>query len=534
MIARFLRVLMSERTFSGRSTASFYQEIYLLLFLLVAVFNSPSVQAQKGPINSGYVPSAESKLGAPNLFGADTGSLPPNIDLSSRMPPVGDQRAQSSCVAWAVAYGARGYYLGLQGNNLSQVAALPSPAFVYNQLTGDPRNCQNGTQIEDALDIVKSQGVATLGDFPYDFRSCKAQPNENIKSIARRNVISQWRQVRHDAGSIKRTLYEGNPVIFGMQIEKRFQTLAPEQIYIDRGSINPESGHAMVIVGYDDKRSAFKVFNSWGKVWANQGFGWVDYKTMLLRSPNFYTMSVDQDDSPKPQPQPQPQPPPPIALPEPADIKNIISQLAILSVGVDCGSVKGAVDKWGVVQLEGFIGKQNELDKMIRSISKIKGVRNIESRVRITPWPLCEAYLSIENLPADGRNKITTRVVDHPDNVLSAGDPLSIEVTLPKTAGYIYVSYLQSNGEAVKFYWGKPYTPSQVLSLGGVGYKIKAPLGKEMLMVLASDKRLFQREDEGSIKGDKRYLADLRKALNELTATDRAKVSYSVTELLTQ
>ena len=532
MIARFLQILTSDTKIGSRSAASFYQGIYLFLFLLVAVFNSPSVNAQKGSINSGYVPTAESKLGAPNFFGADTGPLPPSIDLSTRMPPVGDQRTQASCVAWAVAYGARGYYLGIQGNNLSQVTALPSPAFVYNQLTGDPRNCQNGTQIEDALDIVKNQGVATLGDFPYDFRSCKAQPNENTKSIARRNVISQWRQVRHDAGSIKRALYEGNPVIFGMQIEKRFQTLAPEQIYIDRGSINPESGHAMVIVGYDDKRSAFKVFNSWGKGWANQGFGWVDYKTMLLRSPNFYSMSVDQDDSTKPQPQPQPQPP--VTLPEPADIKNILSRLAILSVGVDCGSVKGAVDKWGVVQLEGFIGKQNELDKMIRSISKIKGVRNIESRVRIIPWPLCEAYLSIENLPPDGRNKITTRVVDHPDNVLSAGDPLSIEVTLPKTAGYIYVSYLQSNGEAVKFYWGKPYTPSQVLRLGGVGYKISAPVGKEMLLVLASDRPLFQREDEGSIKGDRRYLADLRKALSDLSSAERSKVSYSVTEILTR
>lgn len=528
MIGGITKRSASGASLCGQASIVFSKRKYFLVCLLAASLVGPSAHAQRRSLNTGYLPSAELKQDTSNIFGADSGPLPPSIDLSSRMPPVGDQLAQSSCVAWAVAYAARGYYLGIQGGNVTQVSALPSPAFVYNQLTEDPKTCQNGTQIEDALNIVKKQGVATLGDFPYDGRSCKKQPTDNIKAIAKRNVINQWRQVRHDTVSIKRALYEGHPVIFGMHIENRFLALQADQIYLDRGSINPASGHAMVIVGYDDRRNAFKVFNSWGKDWSDQGLGWVDYKTTLLRSPNFFTMSVDEEVLPQPQPQP------PIVLPSPKDIKNITNQLAILDAGVDCGDVKGSVDKWGIVQLEGFIGKQSDLDKVIRSISKIKGIRNIENHVRITPWPLCEAYVSINNLPTGGRNKITTHVVGHPDNVLSVGDPLSIEVTLPKKAGYIYVSYLQSNGEAIKFYWGKPYTPSQVLSLGGEGYKISPPLGKELLIVFTSEKPLFPPDSGGSIKGDKRYLADLRKAVNELPVADLAKVSYSVTEVLTK
>ncbi len=34
----------------------------------------------------------------------------------------------------------------------------------------------------------------------------------------------------------------------------------------------------MLVVGYSDEMNAFKVVNSWGKDWGNQGFVWIDYK----------------------------------------------------------------------------------------------------------------------------------------------------------------------------------------------------------------------------------------------------------------
>ena len=36
-------------------------------------------------------------------------------------------------------------------------------------------------------------------------------------------------------------------------------------------------GHAMVIVGYDDRKQAFKLINSWSTDWGKKGFGWVSY-----------------------------------------------------------------------------------------------------------------------------------------------------------------------------------------------------------------------------------------------------------------
>ncbi len=43
-----------------------------------------------------------------------------------------------------------------------------------------------------------------------------------------------------------------------------------------------DGGHAMVIVGYDDKQGAFKLLNSWGEVWGDQGYGWVSSRCKVL------------------------------------------------------------------------------------------------------------------------------------------------------------------------------------------------------------------------------------------------------------
>jgi hypothetical protein len=33
----------------------------------------------------------------------------------------------------------------------------------------------------------------------------------------------------------------------------------------------------MVVIGYSDSKNAFKVLNSWGRTWGDQGYGWIDY-----------------------------------------------------------------------------------------------------------------------------------------------------------------------------------------------------------------------------------------------------------------
>jgi hypothetical protein len=217
----------------------------------------------------------------------------------------------------------------------------------------------------------------------------------------------------------------------------------------------------------------------------------------------------------------------------PADITKINSQLEIINASVECGKIKGSVDGWGIIRLEGYIDKQNQLVKLIHTMMKIKGVTNVENKVRITPWPLCETYLHLEVFQPSNTKNLTASIVGHPDNTFNVGDTFVIDLKLPKTPGYLYAVYIQSSGDAVKFFWGKKYSSDQNITLGGPGYKISSPIGKEMILVITSPKPLFSNENTNSIKPDKKFLDELKATARESAPKDRKKISYTTLEVLT-
>ena len=97
-----------------------------------------------------------------------------------------------------------------------------------------------------------------------------------------------------------------------MAVSSSFEGLKGRNIYADEKS-EFSGGHAMVITGYDDKRRAFKLFNSWGPDWGDNRFGWVGYRAMALRGKEFFVMEPEARVVPPPEP-----PPAPIPQPAPA------------------------------------------------------------------------------------------------------------------------------------------------------------------------------------------------------------------------
>jgi len=98
------------------------------------------------------------------------------------------------------------------------------------------------------------------------------------KQNAAMNRIAGWFRVNpQDITVVKAHLAAGMPIVIGMGVDQSFQQLEGAEVWTG----NPGSradGHAMVIVGYSDKRNAVKVINSWGTGWADKGFGWIDYE----------------------------------------------------------------------------------------------------------------------------------------------------------------------------------------------------------------------------------------------------------------
>lgn len=211
----------------------------------------------------------------------DPDNFPESHDLSSFLPQVGSQGSQGSCVAWAA-----GYYLKSLQENLEDlrngeilVNNAMSPAFVYNQIKVG--GCDDGSQIPDALDLILNTGIVSYEEMPYNSKDCSTLPTENQNILAMENKINSFSYL--DGAVLfeqtKAFLLEYKPVVIAISIDDDFfGAIEGNGDAVYRNFDKVDGAHAMLVVGYDNAKNAFKVVNSWGRNWGNDGFVWIDYK----------------------------------------------------------------------------------------------------------------------------------------------------------------------------------------------------------------------------------------------------------------
>lgn len=249
---------------------------FTLVSFLFHSCNSSDKKSGSHEVPLGMLFEKEDKLSgiplASTPFGGD--ELPASVDLSDKMPEVGNQGIQQSCVAWSIAYALKSYEEKVE----TGVQLKFSPSYIYNQIN----NGMNApTYVTDGLNILSEQGVCQYDDMPYNENDWLTKPTEEQKANAKKFRIDFWRRVNvMDNKEVKAQLSAGYPVIIGADVSKEFinDGFAQKANFVWRDAGTPAGGHCMLLVGYDDAKGAFKVMNSWGKDWGDNGFGWIDYK----------------------------------------------------------------------------------------------------------------------------------------------------------------------------------------------------------------------------------------------------------------
>ncbi len=213
--------------------------------------------------------------------------LPLAVDLSPYCPEVRHQGHILSCVGWAAGYGA----LSIQRAILNRCTDREvinrhahSALFLYNQIK--PADCRQGSRISDAMQFLSTQGDCLAGQFDFDINDCSQQPDTVISQQARRFAIQDFMTLfgandspDHKIERVKRAIARHKPVVIGMLVLRNFYQLKnAEYWHPDLGNTSPAGGHALVVVGYDERREAFRLFNSWGKNWGDEGYIWVKYR----------------------------------------------------------------------------------------------------------------------------------------------------------------------------------------------------------------------------------------------------------------
>ncbi|MEN9572101.1 MAG: hypothetical protein RL172_3332 [Bacteroidota bacterium] len=212
--------------------------------------------------------------------------LPERVSLSRFAPARQNQGKQGSCVAWSSAYAARTIIESASTAQDPNTVAF-SPAFLYNQIGLD--GCQ-GSYLIRAMEFMTNKGAVPNTNFPYDENDCSRQPNRALWDFAAQHKMHGFNRLTDDDGvsslnfrAIKEHLAKDAPVVIGMMVGGSFmQDMIGQKIWHPTQQDYSQmgfGGHAMCVVGYDDRLEggAFEIMNSWGPEWGQNGIAYVRY-----------------------------------------------------------------------------------------------------------------------------------------------------------------------------------------------------------------------------------------------------------------
>ena len=210
------------------------------------------------------------------------GNLPLSKDLSAYAPTVTQQGKLLSCVAWATAYYAYTIQYAIQHqitdqNEINKIAL--SAMYPYKKLRP---GCEDGLKIEDVARFMKSNGNIPHGSFSVS--DCDQKLPAHVNPIIPIKDYQAVFDIKTDQAekSIRAVLQAiGNnnlPVVVGMEVWDWFRDVKGTDNYYDPKKKGKSSfAHAMTIVGYDLRKKAFKILNSWGEKWGQQGYFWIKF-----------------------------------------------------------------------------------------------------------------------------------------------------------------------------------------------------------------------------------------------------------------
>ena len=200
--------------------------------------------------------------------------LPVKVSIKDKFPPVFHQ-IYGNCTSTAV-LGADAYYYHTSKWDPSTVYTY------YNQRRIDHVKTEKdiGSCIETALVAVRKYGACSAKVWPNDKPYTEKPSKEAYADGKHGHEVTSYYQIKTILQA-KKALSLGYPVCIFMSWPFKYM----DENYIlntptKREAFDTDDAHAIVLVGYDDKKELFEFRNSWGKEWANDGYAYFTYKAV--------------------------------------------------------------------------------------------------------------------------------------------------------------------------------------------------------------------------------------------------------------
>ncbi|HYG51588.1 MAG TPA: C1 family peptidase [Flavobacteriales bacterium] len=236
-------------------------------------------------------------------------TLPDSISLLEYAPYPGNQGNYSTCVGWSYGYcGTSILYAQKYGiKNRAVITALAMcPFSIYNQIKSVyDSDCEMGTHMHLAATELQKNGTKR---FHLNEVGCgqSSEKDNQYKIFKVDNTYAIWDIYREKfvTDSIKilntrKALAAKKPVLIGFKTTYSFcyDIRSSDGFWEkDQSNLFPAGGHAMSVIGYNDKMQGgcFLIQNSWGREWGKNGYAWVTYKDYATYTYNAYVIELEE------------------------------------------------------------------------------------------------------------------------------------------------------------------------------------------------------------------------------------------------
>jgi len=204
--------------------------------------------------------------------------LPPSVDLRSTCPSIYDQGSIGSCTANATAALFAYTLFRQQGLRFA-----PSRLFLYYNTRSleHTTRTDNGATLRSTMSALNKNGVCNESLWPYLSSLLYTTPSSNAYKEGVDYEATRYASLPILLSQMKTALSQKLPFVMGIMVYSSFESKSVSETGMVPIPVPKREtllgGHAIMVVGYDDSKSAFLVRNSWGVYWGIQGYCWIPY-----------------------------------------------------------------------------------------------------------------------------------------------------------------------------------------------------------------------------------------------------------------
>ena len=207
--------------------------------------------------------------------------LPPSVDLRPGCPPVEDQRPLNACSAHAI-----GAALWFDDKRQDGHAAIPSRLFLYwvERAKEHTVGTNAAVSLRDGYKAAAKSGVCPESLWPWKPERFADRPTRTCFREAKKRRAVSYHRIPRDLDHLRGCLAEGFPFTMGISVHESFESRAVREtgrVPMPKRGEKTLGGHAVLVVGHEERSRRFLVRNSWGTRWGQRGYFTLPWSYLL-------------------------------------------------------------------------------------------------------------------------------------------------------------------------------------------------------------------------------------------------------------